>query len=372
MAGSVLVGAVKSYNGNKGFGFIASEVLGVDVFFARSDLPAEMQQVWGSFLEGRPVTFTAAAGSDGRQKVASLHIPYVEGQPLAGTIKSYSSKNGYGFITSSSVTEDVRFQKSDLPFDAGDGNLQGEHVTFEVTATPDGKLRVSKLSFQNKETPARLQQMAMMNMMMGGMPGKGMPMMGKGMPVMGKGNQWPMMGQMSQMSGQVTGTVKSYSEKNGYGFINTPDFPGDIKFGKAELVNCETVSSGEYVSFVAGYAADGRMIADQVSSLGGGKGGKKRPVSALGEGQFSPQTQATQRQRVSEVGTGQYATGSIKSFNCEKGFGFISSPSIPTDVFFMKSSLPGSRDQLPGSNVCFEIAQTSDGKVRALNITMAA
>merc|ERR1711988_117539 len=38
--------------------------------------------------------------------------------------------------------------------------------------------------------------------------------------------------------------------------------------------------------------------------------------------------------------TGENSSGIIKSYNPQKGFGFITAEGLPTDVFFMKSDLP--------------------------------
>lgn len=375
-------GKVKSWNGAKGFGFIACPMLpGTDVFFAKEMLPDEMKQLHGRFLENRPVTFSSQAGPDGRQKATAVQVGLVEGMPLAGQIKSFSSKNGYGFLTSTAVAEDVRFFKTDLPVDPGENHLKGEFVTFEVQAQPDGKLRASKLQFQSQDVAQRLQGgmmgMGMMTGMMGkggnagGAAGKGGKATNGGMQMGGAQQQQALM--MSQMSGLMTGTVKSFSDKNFYGFINMPGYPVDIKFGKKELVNCESVSSGETVSFKLSYGPDGRMVADQVSSLGGGKGngGMKRPAAMMASSAqfgFQPQKQP----RTQETGTGQFTSGAVKSYNPTKGFGFIGSANFSEDVFFMKSSLPAEAQSniMPGQNVMFEIAQTTDGKVRALNVSM--
>mmetsp|Transcript_26450 Transcript_26450/g.42398 ORF Transcript_26450/g.42398 Transcript_26450/m.42398 type:complete len:101 (+) Transcript_26450:1-303(+) len=77
-----------------------------------------------------------------------------------------------------------------------------------------------------------------------------------------------------------------------------------------------------------------------------------------------------------ETSTGRSAAGMIKTYNSQKGFGFISSPGIPGDVFFMRTSLPaGAQDlqgtDLQGKSVNFEVAQTTEGKMRAENITVA-
>merc|ERR1711865_456022 len=70
--------------------------------------------------------------------------------------------------------------------------------------------------------------------------------------------------------------------------------------------------------------------------------------------------------------TGQWVSGAVKSFNVNKGFGFISCPGINEDVFFMKSDLPvGAHESMTvGTDVSFEMIQTADGKLRASGVTL--
>jgi len=300
MAVTGMNGTVKSWNGAKGFGFISAHGLAGDIMFSRNELPDDVREVQGKFMDGRPVVFDAQRNPDGRYKATSVAVPYVEGKDIAGKIKTYSEKHGYGFITSSSLTEDVRFQRTDLPAVPPGVHLNGELVTFDVQAMPDGKLRVGKLMFQSKKIATRVSGGSMM-----GVPGL-MEMLGMG--GMGKGG---------------------------------------------------------------------------LASLGGSAdAGMKRPASAMGGilglgGILGMLGGAMMQQKVAvaETPTGRSAVGMIKTYNGKKGFGFISSPGIPGDVFFMMTSLPAEAKNLQGTdlqgkNVKFEISQTSDGKARAQNITL--
>ncbi|CAE8627856.1 unnamed protein product [Polarella glacialis] len=377
MAVSGLSGTVKSWNGAKGFGFITGSSLPGDILFGRTELPEDIREVQGKFLEGRPIVFDAAQGPDGRYKATAVAVPLMEGKELAGKIKTFSEKHGYGFITSSSLTEDVRFHTTDLPQGVTPGaHLREELVTFEVQALPDGKLRTTSLRFQSKKIAMRLGSMAVQGGMpqMMGMQG-GMPqMMGMG------GGVAPLQAiQAAQAQGLMTGTVKSYSEKNGYGFLNVAGYPMDIKFGRNELAG-GAVSVGETVSFSANQTPNGQVTASNVTSLGGGM---KRPAAAMGGMQMMGMGMTgmggmggVKKPAVTETATGRSAYGMIKTFNGQKGFGFISSPGVPGDVFFMQTSLPAEvRDfhgkDLQGKNVNFKVSQTSDGKTRAQDITMA-
>jgi len=160
-------GVVKSWNGMKGYGFIACDEYAGDIMFSRNELPDDAREVQGKFLEGKLVYFEAVEGPDGRAKAASVQLLALEGQGITGKIKSFSEKNGYGFISSSALEQDVRFQASDLSSMPPGGNLMGQLVTFTTHPRPDGKLLARQLMFQ--QSPGK----AAMNMAFGKGGGKG-------------------------------------------------------------------------------------------------------------------------------------------------------------------------------------------------------
>merc|ERR1740121_3467714 len=176
-------GTVKSWNGVKGFGFISSDQMHGDVFFMRTDLPPDTKEVREKFLSGKSVTFQAASGPDGRARASNVQISSVEGDFMAGEIKSFSEKHGYGFINSSGCAGDVRFGVSDMdPLKPG-AMIKGELVLFKAEQMPDGKVKASKVMFQSSKIASRLKaspgmqgggMQAMQAMQAGGMQGGGM------------------------------------------------------------------------------------------------------------------------------------------------------------------------------------------------------
>lgn len=165
-------------------------------------------------------------------------------------------------------------------------------------------------------------------------------------------------------AGQVVGTVKSYSEQNGYGFLNVPGYPMDIKFGRNDLAADANLNRGMEVRFSCQQTVDGRMLATNLTPLdSAAKGSMKRAGDEMGDG-FAKKPKTEERL------TGQSSTGVIKSYNGMKGFGFISAVGMQEDVFFMKTGLPLALkalqgNDLQGKSVSFQIAQTDEGKVRA-------
>jgi cold shock CspA family protein len=107
-------GIVKSWNGSKGYGFLSSQQINGDIMFLRSHLPTDAKEVRGKFLEGKTVNFDLTTGPDGRAQGANIQITAVEGDFVAGEVKTYSERHGYGFIISSSLKGEVRFNRTDL------------------------------------------------------------------------------------------------------------------------------------------------------------------------------------------------------------------------------------------------------------------
>eukprot|EP00928_Gymnodinium_smaydae_P098374 TRINITY_DN9132_c0_g1_i1.p1 TRINITY_DN9132_c0_g1~~TRINITY_DN9132_c0_g1_i1.p1 ORF type:complete len:490 (-),score=99.41 TRINITY_DN9132_c0_g1_i1:188-1492(-) len=416
-------GLVKSWNGSKGYGFITSPGVAGDVMFARSELPQDHKEVRGKFLEGKTVRFDWESQADGRPKATSVAIVYKQGDQLAGVIKSYSGRHGYGFITSSTLGEDVRFQKNDFAVGTADNDLQGKLVTFDASALADGKMRATRVMFQSKMIAtevngANLPVIGNPNAqgMAGGMAGQfvsppkqpqqlqqaapqvlpqqaevlGAVLASCGMQAqiptvlaaLGVGNMGGMagMGGMVGMGGMATGAaadasmmsgvVKSYSERNGYGFIKAAGVPTDLRFGTQDIQG-GSISSGAAVRFVLHQGAHG-MQARQVTITdmsGMGGAGVKREANGFGLGE-TPAKQ--QRAAPQTVATGQWSQGVVKSFRSDKGYGFITVPQFQGDVFFMKSDIPleAGGELAVGQTVAFELLRTSDGKFRAQTLTV--
>mmetsp|Transcript_24004 Transcript_24004/g.65454 ORF Transcript_24004/g.65454 Transcript_24004/m.65454 type:complete len:398 (-) Transcript_24004:40-1233(-) len=382
---SGIQGMVKSWNGAKGYGFINCDQIPGDVFFSRNELPEEAREVRGTFLEGRMVSFDAHQGVDGRSKASSVQILAAEGKPLPGMIKSYSEQNRYGFLNSSSLADDVRFQSSDLPPMAPGANLKGKLVIFELNQLADGKLRVAKMQFQTSKIAAAVNAYGgsyggSWGASCGGYGG------GAGGPPRLALPMAPHQGQ--QLDGSMlTGTVKSFSDRNGYGFINAPGQMQDIKFGKADLL-VDSITVGALVCFQPAYAPDGRMQARQVQL-----GGQKRQGSSFGppgsggaNGRPAKQQRTGPWQSPSPAGPagpwrspgagdltpGQIISGTVKSYIPSKGFGFITSPDVDGDVYFMRQVLPADAQgaELKGSTVSFELTFAPDGKHRASSVAI--
>merc|ERR1712216_432554 len=105
----------------------------------------------------------------------------------------------------------------------------------------------------------------------------------------------------------MTGTIKSYQGKNGYGFIQSPSLQGDIYFKH----QAGGVEPGMQVNFLLHYAPDGKPQARDVV----------------------PAPEMT-------AGDGDTLIGTVKSFNDKTGYGFVVVEGQPQDFYFKKISLP--------------------------------
>lgn len=413
-------GLIKSYNGLKGFGFITSDALEGDAMFSRTDLPRDALQLHGKFLEGRSVTFTVEAQADGRQKAKSIQIMNSGEDNFPGIIKTFSEKNGYGFLESSCITGDIRFDRKGLQCQATTGaELNGQLVVFQYAELPDGKLRASSVQLQSDlagGVPNPMAQSAVAAWPVAG-KGKGVAWMdpgamkggGCGKGAFGKGAIWsapaagptwsPVPAQVkgaawgsgSSTGASVAGTIKSFSEKNGYGFLAVYSQQEDVKFGQTDIVGSWTPAPGTEVTCTISRNSSGRLSATNVAPATGGMGqggpaakgaawmgAGKGPEwmgkgawangsawSAAGKGPaWSP---AVAQATGAGWGAGSSASGTIKSFSEKNGYGFITGPG-GEDIKFGQTDVLGLWSPAPGLQVVFEMSRNASGRLSASNV----
>lgn len=192
--GEDVVGAVKSFNPQKNFGFIKIPGYPKDVYFKAGDLPQELQDslAAGGDPTGAQVQFVVKLTKDGkpqmqdgtaqmyqgedgfaeedyrappqppalkrnagaasnppakRQRLAAGRTPSAapsfgsadDGERRHGVIKSFNPTKGFGFLNTSDVDGDVYVPKKNL-LNVDPADLQaGVEVTFELKFAPDGK-----------------------------------------------------------------------------------------------------------------------------------------------------------------------------------------------------------------------------------------
>lgn len=356
-ASPVYTGQVKSWNFAKGFGFLLSDAVAGDIFFGRHELPQDVLQILAAqpkFLEGRGVAFQLSTGPDGRAKAHAVQVSPTDGLRLPGVVKSYADKNGYGFINSSSLAGDVRFDHKEVPHGLHGSLLKDQPCTFLFHQLPDGKHRASQVEF-----PA-----------LNGAPAQAMM---AAAPVPATLDLQGVLGQLGL-------------DAVALGLPATVPLPGPRPVGKAYGKGAGKVPSP--VPAGKGQLSAGKGIAPA------GKAGIKRPASSMSMSMISgmgaapsnfgyeaPQKMArvaplatTVKTRGVGIATGQIAHGQIKSYNTSKGFGFITSETLEGDIFFMRSSLRAegvAEGSLLGCACTFDLFQGADGRLRADNVTPA-
>jgi len=255
--GKPVVGEVKTYNQTKGYGFLtSSSVPGQDLIFARRDVPQMLQ---GVDLKGHKCAFVVNQKPDGKLQANDLKFKKVRTSQLAlsggtmgmmglpglgmlqmlgkgfgkgfgkgpgkggfgkggdrpepgmqGTVITYNTSKGYGFIKAGRMSSDIYFKAQ--------GNFQpGMVVAFNLKMNRDDKLSA-----------------------LGVRPGLS--------------------------SGQsCVGTVKGFFEAKGFGFLAVADHPADVYFNK-DLVPGQATNNlvGRSFRFTVQLGADGKARADNL------------------------------------------------------------------------------------------------------------
>lgn len=141
--GTRCIGQVKSFSGKGGYGFMSINTNGADIFFAKRDLPAGMQE---ANLIGVQFEFDIGSSNDGRSQAKNLVCVdpgsgnfgaagpgkgHGKGEPtdgsrLQGQIKEVNQDGG--LIVCASMAEEVSFTPTDLP-----ANLQRQVLSGDTS-----------------------------------------------------------------------------------------------------------------------------------------------------------------------------------------------------------------------------------------------
>lgn len=287
----------------------------------------------------------------------------------SGHIKSFGFTKGYGFIISEEFPDqEVFFSKRHLPqevnnaLNGGGGGLQlaGKPVNFTVETNQQGKPQANNIQFVASE------------------------------------------------GDNMVGTVKSYNSAKAFGFLQCESVPGqDIFFSKREVnpMFQEVNLAGMSATFLLSYAPDGKPQAKMVAPTGGGggmawgKGGCKgangnkggclapvamwNPMMALnacakgmggwgkgGGNGWCKGGNSWSKGSMGWMGGGMVRdkamTGIVKSYSDQKGFGFIQSQGVPTDIYFKGNG----QSFFSGQPVSFFLNHTPDGKAQARSVSV--
>lgn len=364
------VGRVKSYNVEKGWGMIecpqTHSEFGKDVFFSSSVLPS------GHVHPGEEVSFSIKMEEKG-PAAASLFLG-ADDSSYFGTIKSFSREKGWGMIecpqTHQQFGKDVFFAESVAP---GGFLAKGQQVTFTIKMEEKGPA-ASSLVVAGSRNHGNLQQprmtssrpamasalpvrrmqpmrhvqpmMQMQPMMAGGMMygGCGIGGCGAGMGVGGCGGMGPMMHAHPAVKPDQAffGAVKRWNDEKGWGHIDCEavlKLYGRDAFLMRGVLRDQSVVAGDLVSFTVQASA---------------KGPKAESCRVLPVGAF----------RFAE-NAGQMYQGTVKSWNEDKGFGFLAGDDIREifgkDIFLHRRELQAKEVNV-GDRVEFQVAVDDKGQ----------
>jgi len=268
-----------------------------------------------------------------------------KGKALVGVIKSFNSKTTYGFINERDSGEDVFFGIEALPPELrikdANLNLVGQEVYFEIGHNPkNGKMLATQITVMGTPTEEEL---------------------------------------LADDNHLTKGTVKSWQEAKGFGFMKVEGLEDDVYFARDRLPSSlrrVRKLMGTTMMFEMREMDNGKYQAHnmQIISVPSGQETKKRPREEKKEIASAAKRSTTQSSRPMVVTKNNLPyQGTVKSYNSKSGYGFIVSDQVEGDVIFfgndcVKSSMQSkSFDQ--GNVVLFNLTTSNKGKPQAIEVT---
>ncbi|CAJ1393388.1 unnamed protein product [Effrenium voratum] len=98
---------------------------------------------WGGWDD--PALWNACAAWHGKGGCGGYPAGSMGGQILVGTVKSYSSVKGFGFLIHSDIAQDIWFAKETVAAEYRTSDLAGTSMSFELIRAQDGKPQARNL-----------------------------------------------------------------------------------------------------------------------------------------------------------------------------------------------------------------------------------
>lgn len=236
-----------------------------------------------------------------------------------GTVKTFLAEKGFGFIESAVASEgDVFFSKTELSSDLqseSQKDLKGKPVQFEVTLGKDNRSRAINVQLCSLELV-----------------------------------QWAAKNAPKVKGTASSGTIKSFSERHGYGFLALENGERDAQFRGSdlapELAALGSALVGRMVKCHIHELADGKVKATEMVPIPGQAGKGKS-----GKGK----TQALQR-----------VQGKVKSFNPDTRLGTATCLEKSEVTFFDLKNLQLSE----GAEVSFLLKMLADGSAQGMDLCL--
>lgn len=171
-----------------------------------------------------------------------------------------------------------------------------------------------------------------------------------------------------------TGTVKWYDPDKGIGFVSREDGGSDL-FLHHSVVGMESLAEGDRLTFSVGYGLKGERAEEiRVIERSGNPARVRAPrefgnSNADGYGasrSYGGYRESNGRTPAQDPSTLPQLEGTVRRFDTERGFGFISTTGAAEDVFFHSSVVSGG-DVRQGDTVEFRLGQGQKGP-RALDV----
>jgi|ERR1712194_494129 len=176
--------------------------------------------------------------------------------------------------------------------------------------------------------------------------------------------------------------MKSYNGDKGYGFLDQ----AEVKawFGRDTFINRQQVDAhdlqvGEFCSFIVKLDKGNPQAVVVCKKPGMVAGGSPEVENGAGMVSVnrvsSPDSLGTAKEKLEKIGNGPHL-GIIKSFNPQKGFGFIQCPetqsAFQSDVFLHKNSFPENEsvNDTVGREVSFMVSLSMRGQAQAYDVTL--
>ncbi|MFN8664919.1 MAG: cold shock domain-containing protein [Thermomicrobiales bacterium] len=169
-----------------------------------------------------------------------------------------------------------------------------------------------------------------------------------------------------------TGTVKWYDPDKGFGFVAREDGGGDL-FLHHTVVGMESLAEGDRITFSIGHGLKGERAEDiRVVERSGNPARVRAPREFSNSNSYGASRgyggsrETYGRAPLPNPTTLPQLEGTVRRFDTERGFGFISSTGAAEDVFFHSSVVAGG-DVRQGDTVEFRLGQGQKGP-RALDV----
>jgi CspA family cold shock protein len=162
---------------------------------------------------------------------------------------------------------------------------------------------------------------------------------------------------------ELAATVKWYNSEKGFGFIEMADGSGDVFLhaNSLQAAGVQAVNPGATLQVRVGQGQKGRQV-EQVVSVDESTAGAAAP-SRGGAPDRGPAPASRGPRRPADLSTAVEMTGTVKWYNPDKGFGFISPQDGGKDVFvhataLERAGLSGLQD---GQSVRMQVVQGAKG-----------